>query len=154
MLANFNNKFDSEMRDQAAEMGYSMHEILTIASLIEREAANDSERAIIASVIYNRLNSDSFPNLQIDASIQYVLPEGEIVTQEDYYTVDSPYNTYLYEGLPPGPIACPGLASIVAALNPESTNYYYYALGEDGQHHFSTTAEEHEAFVAQMQNAA
>ena len=154
MLANFNNKFNSELRDKAAEMGYSMHEILTIASLIEKEAANDDERATIASVIYNRLNSDSFPNLQIDASIQYVLPEGQIVTQADYYTVDSPYNTYLYEGLPPGPIACPGLASITAALNPESTGYYYYALGEDGRHKFSSTSEEHEAFVAQMQNAA
>ena len=83
----------------------------------------------------------------IDATIQYVLPEGEIVSEEDYYTVESPYNTYLNKGLPPGPIANPGLESIMAALNPESTNYYYYALGDDGVHHFFTSYSEHQAFL-------
>ena len=77
----------------------------------------------------------------------YVLPEGEIVSEEDYYTVESPYNTYLNKGLPPGPIANPGLESIMAALNPESTNYYYYALGDDGVHHFFTSYSEHQAFL-------
>ena len=153
LLSNFNNKFDEDMRERAEEMGYSIHDIVTIASLIEREAAADSERATIASVIYNRLNSADFPYLQIDATIQYVLPEGEIVTQDDYYNVDSPYNTYLYEGLPPGPIANPGRASMIAALHPEETGYYFYALGEDGLHKFSYTIEEHEAFVESMRDS-
>ena len=85
--------------------------------------------------------------LNIDATIQYVLPEGEIVREEDYHTVQSPYNTYENKGLPPGPIANPGMESIMAALNPNSTNYYYYALGDDGVHHFFSTNSAFQAFL-------
>ncbi|MGI5970141.1 MAG: endolytic transglycosylase MltG [Oscillospiraceae bacterium] len=150
LLSNFNSKFGTEMRERAEEMGYSIHDIVTIASLIEEEAANDSERATVASVIYNRLSSDSFPYLQIDATVQYALPERKEELSLDDLQIDSPYNTYKYPGLPAGPIANPGWASLNAALYPASTDYYFYALGADGTHHFSRTKDEHDAFVAQM----
>ena len=149
MLVNFDSKVDDSMRQKIADKGYTIQELLTVASMIEKET-DGTDRTTIASVIYNRLNNPgagTTGHLNIDATIQYVLPEGEIVSGEDYYTVESPYNTYLNKGLPPGPIANPGLESIMAALNPESTNYYYYALGDDGVHHFFTSYSEHQAFL-------
>ncbi len=146
LLDNFQRKFTSGMVTEGEMMGYSMREILTIASLIEKEAGKNAERATIASVIYNRLDSSDYPYLNIDATIQYVLPERkEDLTYADL-EIDSPYNTYLYPGLPAGPIANPGLASIKAALNPEETNYYFYALNLEGGHNFFTNASDHDAF--------
>lgn len=149
MLVNFDSKVDDALRQKIWDKGYSIQDILNIASMIEKET-DGSDRTTIASVIYNRLNNPGAGTagyLQIDATIQYVLPDDQIVTKEDYHTVDSPYNTYEHKGLPPGPVANPGLESIMAALNPESTNYYYYALGDDGVHHFFNTLSEHEAFL-------
>ena len=149
MLVNFDSKVDDSMRQKIADKGYTIQELLTVASMIEKET-DGTDRTTIASVIYNRLNNPGAGTagyLQVDATIQYVLPEGEIVSEEDYQTVNSPYNTSLNKGLPPGPIANPGLESIMAALNPESTNYYYYALGDDGVHHFFTSYSEHQAFL-------
>ncbi|MBR5533998.1 MAG: endolytic transglycosylase MltG [Ruminiclostridium sp.] len=149
MLVNFDAKVTDAMRQQIWDKGYSIQAVLTVASMIEKES-DGSDRAQISSVIYNRLNN---PNggtqgyLQIDATIQYVLPEGEIVTSDHYSTVQSDYNTYLNKGLPPGPISNPGLESIVAAINPENTNYFYYALGDDDVHHFFATYAEHQAFL-------
>ena len=149
MLVNFDAKVTDAIRQQIWDQGKSIGEILTVASMIEKET-DGTDRATIASVIYNRLNNPSGGTqgyLQIDATIQYVLPEGEIVSEEDYQTVQSPYNTYLNKGLPPGPISNPGMESIMAAINPESTNYYYYALGDDKVHHFFTSYSEHQAFL-------
>ena len=146
-LSNFNIKVNAEMRLQAEEMGYSLHEIVTIASLVEMEAGKDAERPTIASVIYNRLNSSYYPYLQIDATIQYALEERkESLTTQDL-EIESPYNTYKYTGLPPGPIANPGLASIRAALGPESTGYYFYALNKSGSHNFFATMDQFNYFV-------
>ena len=146
-LSNFNSKVNMEMRLQAGEMGYSLHEIITVASLVEMEAGKDAERPTIASVIYNRLNSSYYPYLQIDATIQYALEERkESLTNADL-EIDSPYNTYKYTGLPPGPIANPGLASIRAALAPESTGYYFYALNKSGSHNFFATMDQFNYFV-------
>ncbi|MBQ1887633.1 MAG: endolytic transglycosylase MltG, partial [Firmicutes bacterium] len=146
-LSNFNAKVNMEMRLQAGEMGYSLHEIITVASLVEMEAGKDAERPTIASVIYNRLNSSYYPYLQIDATIQYALEERkESLTNADL-EIDSPYNTYKYTGLPPGPIANPGLASIRAALAPESTGYYFYALNKSGSHNFFATMDQFNYFV-------
>ncbi len=146
-LDNFNSKVSLDMRQTAADMGYSLHEIITIASLVEMEAGKDTERATIASVIYNRLNSSYYPYLQIDATIQYALEERkESLTNADL-EIDSPYNTYKYTGLPPGPIANPGLASIRAALAPESTGYYFYALNKSGSHNFFATMDQFNYFV-------
>ena len=146
-LDNFGARLGDRVKEQAAAQGYTLREILTVASLIEKEAGDDLERATIASVIYNRLQSTSYPYLQIDATIQYAMGEHkEHLTNEDL-RVDSPYNTYLYPGLPPGPIANPGLASIRAALNPESTGYYFYALNKNGKHEFFSSYSAFERFI-------
>lgn len=136
MLQNFDAQYDDELRGQVAKSGYSLRQILTVASLIERESTG-SDRARISSVIYNRLKSGVSAGtngfLQVDATLYYIT--GRTPTEADK-AIDSPYNTYKYKGLPPTPIASPGLASIKAALSPESTEYYFYALGDDETHHF------------------
>ena len=148
MLVNFDQKYTDELRAKVAESGYSIREILTIASLIEKET-DGTDRTRIASVIYNRLNNPNAGTvgfLQIDATLAY-LNGGKVPTEEDK-AIDSPYNTYKYKGLPPAPIANPGLASIQAALNPENTNYFYYALGDDNVHHYFKSYEELQRFLA------
>lgn len=133
MLDNFKSKFKTEYVTRAEELGYSVRDIITIAAMIEKEAGADSERDMIASVIYNRLNSKNLQYLQIDATIYYAIAEtGQKFSTE----VDSPYNTYKVKGLPAGPIADPGIASIKAALYPKSTSYYYYALNKNHTHNF------------------
>ena len=125
------------------ELGLSMHEVLTIASLIEREAAVAAERPLISSVIHNRLAKGM--QLQIDATVQYALDEYKDVLLTVDTQVDSPYNTYIITGLPPGPIASPGIDSIRAALYPEETNYLFYVTKKDGskEHFFAETHNEH-----------
>ena len=151
LLRNFVSRMDEDRMAQVEESNYSLREIITIASLIEEET-DGTDQANIASVIYNRLEGPgdkqgTYGLLQIDASLLYALPDHEgAITSADMQT-DSPYNLYQHAGLPPTPISNPGLASIDAALNPNSTDYYYYALGTDGLHHFSTTLAEHNAFV-------
>ena len=148
MLVNFDAKYTDEMRQQVADSGYSIREILTIASMIERET-DGSDRGKIASVIYNRLNNPNAGTvgyLQIDATLAYI-NGGKVPTAADK-EIDSPYNTYKYKGLPPAPIANPGLESIKAALAPEKTDYFYYALGDDEKHHFFKTYEEMQSFMA------
>ena len=156
MLNNFNNKYTDEMRELTANSGLTMREILAVASMVEREAKLPEERATIAGVIYNRLNNPSeFPHLDIDATVQYALGEHkEQLTQEDLQ-IDSPYNTYVVEGLPAGPICNPGLPSILAALQPEDHNYYFYVANpEDGSHLFARTYAQHQENVAAMQALA
>ncbi|MDR3208104.1 MAG: endolytic transglycosylase MltG [Oscillospiraceae bacterium] len=154
MLSNFNRKLTADMRARAESMGYSIHEIVTIAAMVEREAANAQEAPTIASVIYNRLRSDSFPYLEIDATILYALPEHKDQLTDADLQIDSPYNTRLYPGLPPGPIASPGRSSLVAALDPDETNYYFYAVNKDGVHQFSRTLAEHNKVVEEAKQAA
>ncbi|MCI9556207.1 endolytic transglycosylase MltG [Oscillospiraceae bacterium 50-16] len=148
MLVRFDELFTNEMRQQVADSGNTIRQILTIASLIERETDGSDQRQI-ASVIYNRLNNPGAGTngyLQIDATLVYI-NGGKEPTEADK-AIDSPYNTYKYQGLPPGPIANPGMEAIKAAMNPESTNYYYYALGDDGSHHFFRTLQEQQSFIA------
>lgn len=154
MLNNFASRYGSEITDGANELGRSMHDIVTVASLVEREAQRDDERARIAGVIYNRLNNSSeFPYLQVDASVLYGLgrTSGKL-TDEDLKS-DSPYNLYTAEGLPPGPICNPGYASLYAASHPESHDYYYYVAMPDGSHLFASSYEEHQRNIA-TSNAA
>lgn len=149
MLVNFDRRYTDEMREDTTEMGYTVRDIVIIASMIERET-DGTDRAAIASVIYNRLNNTSAETvgmLGVDATLVYAL--GRPITQADY-TADTPYNTYTNQGLPPGPISNPGMESINAAMNPEDTNYYYYALGSDGKHQFFRTLAEQQAFIAQQ----
>jgi len=131
---------------RASALGYSPYEIVTIASMIEREARVPEERAKVARVIYNRL--DDGMRLEIDATVQYPLhAEGRTLTASDL-DVDSPYNTRRYEGLPPTPIAAPGRASMEAALAPADGPWVYYVLADaDGHHFFTDSAGEFEAAV-------
>ena len=151
LLSNFNSKLDDDLLAEAETRGYDLKDIVTIASLIEKET-DGTDRERIASVIYNRLEgpgdkAGTYGMLQIDASLLYGLEDHEgTITNADLQT-DTPYNLYKYAGLPPTPIANPGLASIEAALEPESTDYYYYALGTDGLHHFFTNYSDFTSFL-------
>lgn len=151
MLDNFDSKFNETYRAKATELGYTIDEILIIASLLEKEAATMHERAMIAGVIYNRLKSkdESLQYLQIDATIQYIYINEtgavkEHLTNEDHEILNS-YNTYMYAGLTPGPICNPSLSSIAAALYPEVHNYYYYVAKNDetDAHAYATTLAQH-----------
>ena len=132
-----------------AEIGHTpLYEAIVIASLIEAEAGVDEDRPLIASVIYNRL--DRGQALQIDATVQYALPERKARLTFEDLEVDSPYNTYQIVGLPPTPIATPSLASLEAAAAPSDTEFLFYVLAdESGRHAFAETAEEFEELVAQ-----
>ena len=146
-LDNYSRRITDEMEAKAAELGRSMDDIIIIASLIEKEAGNDDERTLIASVIYNRL-SRGMP-LQIDATVLYATGKQEIDVAAGDLQVDSPYNTYVVNGLPAGPISNPGLKSIHAALSPDRTGYLYYALDTaTGTHRFFRDYNSHQAFVA------
>lgn len=148
LLVNFDAKYTDDLRQKVADSGYTVQQILTIASLVEKET-DGKDRARIASVIYNRLNNPTAGTvgyLQIDATLAYI--NGGKVPSEADKAIDSPYNTYKYKGLPPAPIANPGLASLRAALEPEKTGYFYYALGDDNVHHFFKTYDEHQRFIA------
>ena len=144
MLDNFDYRITDEMYAIAEENGYTMAEVITVASLIEREAGSDEERDLIASVIYNRLESDSFPFLGLDSTIHYAIAG----TDQSFSTeIDSPYNSYTNQGLPPTPIANPGMRSIEAALHPEDSSYYFFALSTSGTHEFFTNSDAFYAFL-------
>ncbi|MGM9618426.1 MAG: endolytic transglycosylase MltG [Oscillospiraceae bacterium] len=148
LVDNFYSKVSSYL-DQIEASKYSLRQIITIASLIEKET-DGSDREKISSVIYNRLENagETHYLLQIDAALVYAA--GRPITQADYTSLDSPYNLYQHQGLPPTPIANPGLASIEAAVEPASTDYYFYVLGKDGKHIFSKTLAEHNKAVASV----
>ena len=160
MLDNFEYRFTEEMRSQIDTLNanvtngtFSIRDVVIVASMIEKEAANSAESPAIASVIYNRLFrwGDTPAFLNIDASIVYALEGKTDLTAEDL-RIDHPYNTYTNIGLTPGAISNPGLASLKAALNPENTNYYFYVLNPaTGTHKFSTTLDEHNAFIASLE---
>lgn len=150
MLDKFNSVFTDEMKNRAKELNMSVHEIVILASVVEREAANDSERDIVASVFYNRLNSKTYPYLESCATVQYILKERKAILTNEDTKIDSPYNTYKNPGLPVGPIASPGLESIKATLYPATTDYLFFVLGNDGKHVFSKTYDEHLAAISKI----
>lgn len=146
MLEKFQSVYTSEYSAAAAELGYSDYEILIMASIVEREAKIDSERPIIAGVIYNRLDIDMM--LQMCPTVLYPLTDGMYDVSEVLYDdleIESPYNTYKNIGLPVGPICNPGQASIEAVLYPDENDYLYYHTSDagDGSHIFSATYDEH-----------
>lgn len=153
MILRFDEMFTDDMRNLAAQKGYSVGDIANIASMIEKET-DGTDQAKIASVIYNRLEnsaaSGTYGLLNIDATIIYYT--GRIpVTSADTADASNPYNTYQHAGLPPTAISNPGIDALRAALSPADTNYYYYALGDDGVHHFFKTLRELENFTASQQ---
>lgn len=141
MLNNFEQVWNQQFASQAKAQNYGVYDTVILASLIEKEARVANERPIISGVIKNRLEDGML--LQIDATILYALQEHKkSITYQDL-EIESPYNTYKYAGLPPGPIACPGQASLAAALKPARHDYYYYVYKGDGGHYFSRTFAEH-----------
>lgn len=146
MLKRFDEVFTDEYKKRAQELHMSIDEVITLASIIEREAKIDEDRKIISSAFHNRLKNNMF--LQSCATIQYILKERKEVLLYKDLEIESPYNTYKNPGLPPGPIASPGLKSIEAALYPADTEYLYFFAKDDGSHVFSKTFKEH----LQLQN--
>lgn len=145
MIRQFQRHLPAGWEERAAELGRSLHEIVIMASLVEKEAATDSERPVIAAVFYNRLN-EKMP-LQSDPTTVYDLAgfSGPITTT--HLRRQSPYNTYLNRGLPVGPICNPGAKSLKAALHPEAVSYLYFVSNHDGTHQFSNTLAEHNQAV-------
>jgi len=141
MTKNFDEKLTQEMRLQAAAMNLSVYDLITLASLVEREVRFPEDRPIVAQVFLKRLKLNM--PLQTDATLQYLMDTPkEDVTIEDTQ-IDSPYNTYQHVGLPPGPIANPGMASIEAILHPAETDFLYFVADRHGHNHYAYTYEEH-----------
>ena len=149
MLADFDQRFTVEMRQAAAEQEMTIYQVVTLASIVEREAVVAEERPIIAGVFLNRLAEGM--SLESCPTVQYALGYQEDADQwwktpvmlEEFDQVNSSYNTYLHRGLPPGPICNPGLASIQAVLEPVETDYLYFLAKGDDSHAFAKTFEEH-----------
>ncbi|MFO8060786.1 MAG: endolytic transglycosylase MltG [Bacillota bacterium] len=142
MLDRFQSVWTEERLARAEELGLSVHEVVTLASIVERETAAEEERPLVASVFLNRLEEGM--NLGACSTILYVQNRRDGPVLYEDQEVDSPYNTYMYGSLPPGPIASPGLASIDAVLHPEETDYLYFCSKGDGTHAFARTLAEHE----------
>ncbi len=143
--------FTPEMRQKAVEKRLTIRQVLSMAAMVEKEAANDAERPIVASVFFNRIQKNM--RMECDPTFIYAAQingtwDGNVNNPAHRRSL-SPYNTYLATGLPPGPIACPSLKSIQAVLNPAQTSYLYFVLGPGGKHRFSATMAEHEIAVAE-----
>ncbi len=141
LLHTFRERIIDVSGDKVAASGRSLHQIITMASLIEEEAINDAERPIIAGILWKRF--DQKMGLGVDATVRYILhkPTGTITAGD--LNVDSPYNTRKFRGLPPAPIASPGLASISASLKPAESKYWYYLHDREGKIHYAETNEQH-----------
>jgi UPF0755 protein len=152
MVQRFLRAFDEPLRTEAIARGYTVREAVTLASLVEEETARADERPLVAAVYVNRLRIGM--GLQCDPTVIYALQRAGTWTgnlrREDLLT-DSPYNTYRFAGLPPGPIASPGRASLEAAIRPADVSYQYFVSRNDGSHAFASTLAEHNANVQQWQ---
>ncbi len=149
MVGRFKSVFTQDRQQRAKELGFSVHEILTLASIIEKETGNASERPLISSVFHNRLNKNM--RLESDPTVIYGIDDFDGNIKKKHLQAATPYNTYQISGLPPGPIANPGVLSIQAALYPEKTRYLYFVSKKDTTHHFSDTFEEHTKAVSRYQ---
>ena len=150
MLVYFKNSISQQMLADIKASPYSLQEIITMASLIEKESiGDDTERKNISSVIHNRLENPNSEKggrtLQLCSTINYIMVHDGVKTFDT--TIDNVYNTYIHEGLTPGPICNPGLSAIKAAIYPADTDYYFFALGTDKKSHFFTDYNEHLRFV-------
>ncbi|MGN1120892.1 MAG: endolytic transglycosylase MltG [Eubacteriales bacterium] len=146
-LVNFDKKFEEEFYERCDDLGMTVDEIITLASMIEKEGNNPEDYYLISSVFHNRLNnSANYPYLNSDATLQYALQERSDLYNLDT-TLDHPYNTYKYKGLPPGPISNPGTEAIYAALYPVDTSYYFFYTKKNGETVYSRTFEEHQRYI-------
>ena len=167
-LRNFDNRVTDEMRadlfklneelheimqangfteSEVAASSLTFHDVVIVASLVEKETSGAAASGRIASVIYNRLCSKLYPCLNLDSTIQYALPERKDILTNADKAVISPYNTYTNAGLPAGPISNPGMSSLRAALYPVDTDYFFFVLEPGGSHHFSETVYEHQQYL-------
>lgn len=144
MIKHFHQKV-APFRERVNELGMEMSEVVTLASIVEKETGKADERPLIASVFLNRLRLGM--RLESDPTVIYGIPDFDGNLKKKHLTETSPYNTYVISGLPPGPIANPGLDSIKAVLFPAETKYLYFVSKNDGSHHFSTTLPEHNRAV-------
>jgi len=157
LKSTFDAKLTPELKDKINKSGYSLQEIVTLASLLERETKTDEERPIVAGIILNRLKA-GWP-LQIDATVQYAIGKAKcqmsnvkcdswwpILTKEDL-EINSPYNSYKFKGLPPTPIANSGFGSLKAAIEPQESEYWFYLHDNEGGIHYAKTIEEHNANI-------
>lgn len=152
MLDEFERQWTSERSEEAESLNFSPHEVITLASIIEKEARIADERPLISAVFHNRLKRGW--KLDADPTVLYALGNPNRALTKKDLTFDSSYNTYVYRGLPPAPICNPGLASIMAALRPaESSHLYFVAIG-DGKHHFSNTLAEHNRVIRRIRRNA
>jgi UPF0755 protein len=150
MVNTFKEKvLKSQLLKSTKESPLSLHEIITLASLIEKETGLDSERKLISSVFHNRLRKNM--RLQTDPTVIYAIEKFDGNIRKRDLKIDSPYNTYRYKGLPPGPISSPGIKSIEAAISPTKSNHLYFVSRQDGSHHFSSTLVEHNRAVKKYQ---
>lgn len=149
MVRRFNEKVDAELRRKATAMGWTLHEAVTLASIVERETSRPEERRLVASTLMNRLNL-GMP-LQSDPTVIYCIEgfSGDLTKQD--LTRPVPYNTYVFKGLPEGPICNPGLASIQAVVEPAETSYLYFVSRGDGTHEFSSNLVTHMRAVSKYQ---
>lgn len=149
-LKNTNSKLTDEIKARAAELGYTVDEILTIASVIQGEAGDPVNMAKVSSVLHNRLSSTHLPRLQCDSATFYLRDSvKEYVDEARYEELAELYNTYHFEGLPAGAINNPGIQAINAALYPEDTDYYFFATDSDGVFYYGETYEEHLEYCAE-----
>ncbi len=145
MLTNFGIKVTADMRTQIRTQGRTLADVLTLASIVEREARTDADRRMVADIFWRRIGM-GMP-LQSDVTVKYATGKSDV--QPGDTQIDSPYNTYKYNGLPPGPIANPGLSSINAAINPQPNAYLYFLTDSSGTVHYAKTYDEHVANVQQ-----
>ena len=149
MVREFFEVMGPERRKRILELNVSLHEIVTIASMVEKETASDEERPIISAVIYNRLTRNM--PLQIDSTVIYGLKEFDGNLTRAHLEADTEYNTYTRKGLPPGPICSPSEKSLLAALYPQDVDYLYFVSTNNGRHRFSCTMQEHNIAVRLFQ---
>jgi UPF0755 protein len=149
MLDRFNTVFTPAWADRARGIGLSRHQVVTLASIIEKETGAAGERPLIASVFHNRLARGM--RLQSDPTVIYGIEDFDGNLTRAHLETPTPYNTYQVAGLPPGPIASPGRAALEAALFPEETDYLYFVARGDGTHQFSTRLDEHNEAVRRYQ---
>ncbi|MDO8425833.1 MAG: endolytic transglycosylase MltG [bacterium] len=145
LLQNFDDKMTPVLREETAASGRSLHQIVTMASLVEKEVADDAARPIVAGILWKR--RDQRWRLQADSTVNYITGKSDPRTRIADHDADSSFNTYKYPGLPHGPISNPGMASILAALRPEATPYWFFLTGTDDTVHYARTLEEHNANV-------
>jgi len=141
LVKEFHRNFTDSLKSAARQKGWDVHQIVTLASIIEGEAILDEERRTISSVYHNRLVKGML--LQADPTIQFIIPDGPRRLLNRDLRLDSPYNTYMYAGLPPGPVNNPGIKSMIAAIDPADTPYLYFVARGDGGHTFSRTLNQH-----------